>query len=396
MEFHFVLIILGGLFAIGLLADAIGRFTALPRVTSLILLGVLVGPAGLDVLPVQFRDWFEFLAAIALAMVAFLLGGSLSHDQLHRHGRQILIVSIAVVVTTVFMVGGGLMALGVAPVLALLLAGIATATAPAATLDVIKESGIKGGFAQTLKGIVAIDDAWGLIVFSVILSVANGLAGNGVTAVWQQGLWELFGALFIGLAIGFPAAYLSGRLKSGEPMQTEALAIVFLCAGLSIWLEVSYLLAGIVSGMVVVNFAKHHTRPFHEIENIEQPFMIIFFFLAGASLHATHWLELVEIVAACIVLRIVSRVIGGWLGGKLSGSTDSFNRWIGAALMPQAGVAIGMALVAGHHFPDIREPILTITITTTIVFEILGPLATRVSLRKVSQRQQHRPGADGP
>lgn len=394
MEFHFALIIIGGLFAIGLLADGVGRLTTLPRVTILILLGVLVGPSGFDVLPVQFSDWFEFLAAVALAMVAFLLGGSLSRRQLHRHGRQILIVSISVVATTVIIVGGGLMAFGIAPIFAMLLAGIATATAPAATLDVIKESGLKGDFAQTLKGIVAIDDAWGLIVFSVILSVANGLVGNGGASVWQQGLWELFGAIVIGLGIGFPAAYLSGRLQSGEPMQIEALAIVFLSAGISIWLEVSYLLAGIVTGMVVVNFAKHHTRPFHEIENIEQPFMILFFVLAGASLHVDDWFGLVEIAAACIVLRILSRVVGGWIGGKWSGSSDTFNRWIGAALMPQAGVAIGMALVAGHHFPDIREQILTITIATTIVFEILGPLATRISLKRVSKRQQHTPSTD--
>lgn len=396
MEFHFTLIILGGLFVIGLVADAVGRYTALPRVTLLILLGVVVGPAGFDVLPVQIRDWFEFLAAMALAMVAFLLGGSLSRDQLRRHGRQILIVSVVVVATTVIIVGGGLVALGVAPITALLLSGIATATAPAATLDVIKEAGAKGVFAQTLKGIVAIDDAWGLIVFSVMLAAANALMGNGVESVLQQGLWELFGALAIGAVIGFPAAYLSGRLRAGEPMQTEALAIVFLCAGISIWLEVSYLLAGIVSGMVVANFAKHHTRPFHEIENIEQPFMILFFFLAGASLHADRWMELGLIIGACIVLRIISRLVGGWLGGRLSGSPEYFNRWIGMALMPQAGVAIGMALVAGNHFPEYRDSILTITIVTTIAFEIFGPLATRISLQKATQHNHRTPRAKGP
>jgi len=179
MEFHFSLIILGSLFVIGLLTDAVGRYTALPRVTLLILFGVVVGPAGFDVLPSLVHDWFEILASIALAMVAFLLGGSLSRSQLRRNGRQILIVSIAVVTFTVVFVSAGLMALGVAPILALFLSGIATATAPASTLDVIKETQAKGAFAQMLKGIVAIDDAWGLIVFSIMLAVANAWAGNG-------------------------------------------------------------------------------------------------------------------------------------------------------------------------------------------------------------------------
>lgn len=392
MEFHFALIILGGLFVMGLLTDAIGRYTALPRVTLLILLGVAVGPTGFDLLPSQIHDWFEILASVALAMVAFLLGGSLSRSQLQRHGRQILIVSVAVVVSTVVFTSAGLIALGVAPVLALFLSGIATATAPASTLDVIKETRTKGVFAQTLKGIVAIDDAWGLIVFSIMLAAADAWTGNGSGAVWQRGVWEVFGAISIGVAVGFPAAYLSGRLRSGEPMQTEALAIVFLCAGISIWLDVSYLLAGIVAGMVVVNFAKHHTRPFHEIENIERPFMILFFFLAGASLHSERWLELSWIVTAYIVLRIISRIFGGWVGGRICRAPEKFNRWIGIALMPQAGVAIGMALIAGNQFPDLRDIILSITIATTIVFEIFGPLATRIALKAVA-KHPHSGGA---
>lgn len=391
MEFHAELIALGALFVVGLIADAVGRHTLLPRVTLLILVGVLVGPAGFDLLPARMHDWFAFLASVALVMVAFLLGGSLSRTQLQDHGRKIVIVSIAVVVVTVAVVGGGLLALGVAPILALLLSSIATATAPAATLDVIKESGEKGEFAQTLKGIVAIDDAWGLIVFSLILALADAWAGNGFPSMWLNGLRELLGAIAVGVAVGLPAAFLSGRLRSGEPMQIEALAIVFLCGGLSIWLNVSYLLAGIVAGMVVVNFAQHHTRPFHEIESIEQPFMILFFVLAGASLHADHWVDLSFIVGVCIVLRILSRLAGGWLGGKLSHAPPYFGRWIGIALMPQAGVAIGMALVAGNHFPDLREKILTITIMTTIVFEIFGPLATRVTLREVAKHQNNHP-----
>ena len=383
MDLHLVLIALGALFVAGLIADEVGRRMHVPRVTLLILLGVLAGPMGFDALPPQVHASYELLAATALTMVAFLLGGSLSAAKLRRHGRKILAISIMVVITTVAVVAGGLIMLGVPAPVALVLSGIATATAPAATLDVIRESGAKGEFAETLKGIVAIDDAWGLIAFSFLLIGANALIGNGVETVVQHGLWELFGALAVGGAVGFPAAYLTGRLRAGEPMQTEALAVVFLCAGLSIWLNVSFLLAGMIAGAIVVNFAKHHSYAFHEIEHIEWPFMILFFFLAGSSLHITAWGDLAPVVLAYLVLRTISRLAGGWAGARLGGAPRAYGRWIGAAMLPQAGVAVGMALVAGHHFPELRDVILTVTIATTVAFEIVGPFATRLALDRV-------------
>lgn len=385
MELHRALIVLGGLFLIGLAADQVGQRTRLPRVTLLILFGVLAGPIGFNVLPPQVSDWYEFLASAALTMVAFLLGGALARSRLRRYGRRIFLISVAVVSATLTIVSFGLMVVGVEPILALLLAGIATATDPAATQDVTDQAGAEGEFTQTLRGIVAIDDAWGIIAFSLMLIAANMLVDNSIVVTLLQGLWELFGALAVGAAIGFPAAFLTGRLRPGKPIQAEALAVIFLCAGIAIWLKVSFLLAGIVAGAIVVNFAKHHTRPFHEIEHIEWPFMILFFFLAGASLQTHRLWEFGLITGAFIILRIISRVAGGWMGGKLSGAPITYKRWMGAALMPLAGVAVGMALVAGDRFPELREVILTVTIGATIVFEIFGPITTRVALDKAGE-----------
>lgn len=385
MEIHVTLITLAGLFVIGLATDEIGRRTRLPRVTLLILFGVLAGPIGFDVVPQQVDRWYELLATTALTMIAFLLGGALSRGQLRRHGRQILMISLAVVITTLVVVAGGLIALGVAPALALLLSGIATATAPAAIQDVIKQTGAKGDFAQTLQSIVAIDDAWGLIAFSMLLIGANAMVGNGILIALQQGLWELGGAIAIGVGVGFPAAFLTGRLRPGEPIQAEALAVVFLCAGASVWLDVSFLLAGVVAGMIVVNFAKHHDRPFHEIENIEWPFMILFFFLAGVSLHVDRWREFGLIIGGFLVLRTISRIAGGWAGARLAAAPSTYRRWMGVALLPQAGVAVGMALAAGNSFPEFREAVLSVTIGTTIIFEIFGPYATLIALNKARE-----------
>lgn len=385
MEIHKILLALGGLLLVGLVADTLGRRTRIPRVTLLVLFGFAVGQSGLDILPNEFHAWYELLATLALTMVAFLLGSRLSVPVLRAHGKEILSVSLIVVATTVAVVGAGMVLLGVPILIALLLSGIATATAPAATQDVVRQTRSSGPFTDILLGVVAIDDAWGIIVFSILLVVAKAVIGDGSQAILINSLWQIGGAVAVGAIVGLPAAYLTGRLREGEPMQAEALGLVFLCAGIALWLDVSFLLAGIVAGAVVVNLAQHHSRPFHEIELIEWPFMVLFFVLAGASLDLGSLRDIGFIGLAYVFLRFLSRIIGGWLGATISGSTPLHRKWIGVALMPQAGVALGMALIAGNHIPELKEPLLALAIGSTIAFEIIGPFLTQTALRQVGE-----------
>ena len=385
METHFALLALGGLLLIGLVADELGRRTRLPRVTLLIVFGVIAGPSALNLVPTTLSNSYEFLASIALTMVAFLLGGALSKAKLSSNGKTIVIVSLSIVIMTAMLVFLGLMAIGTSTPLALLLAGIATATAPAATQDAVRQIHAKGDFTDTLLGVVAVDDAWGLIMFSILLAAASTFAGDASWAALQLGLWELGGALIVGAAIGLPAAFLTGRLQSGEPMQSEALGLVLICAGLSTWMGVSFLLAGMVAGAIVANLARHHNRPFHEIENIEWPFMVLFFVLSGASLHLGSVVQIGGLGIAYIILRIVARVAAGWLGASWAGAPVLHRRWIGLALTPQAGVALGMTLVAVGHFPDLKETLIAVTIGTTVFFELIGPALTQLALRKVGE-----------
>jgi Kef-type K+ transport system membrane component KefB len=385
METHFALLALGGLLLIGLVADELGRRTRLPRVTLLIVFGVIAGPSALNLVPITLSNSYEFLASIALTMVAFLLGGTLSKAKLSSNGKTIVIVSLSIVIMTAMLVFLGLIAIGTSTPLALLLAGIATATAPAATQDAVRQIHAKGDFTDTLLGVVAVDDAWGLIMFSILLAAASTFAGDASWAALQLGLWELGGAFIVGAAIGLPAAFLTGRLQSGEPMQSEALGLVLICAGLSTWMGVSFLLAGMVAGAIVANLARHHNRPFHEIENIEWPFMVLFFVLSGASLHLGSVVQIGGLGIAYIILRIVARVAAGWLGASWAGAPVLHQRWIGLALTPQAGVALGMTLVAVGHFPDLKETLIAVTIGTTVFFELIGPALTQLALRKVGE-----------
>ena len=231
-------------------------------------------------------------------------------------------------------------------------------------------------------------DAWGLIVFSLLLVVAKAVTGGGFDAIlWNAG-GELGGAILVGALVGVPASFLSGRIRPGEPMQLEAVGLVFLCAGFAIWLDVSFLLSGMIAGFIIVNFAKHHNRAFHEIEHIEWPFMVFFFVLAGASLEIAGIVDIGLIGLGYIGLRVLGRLVGGWIGCHLAGSPPNHRRWLGLALMPQAGVALGMALVALDNFPQIGGQLLAITIGTTVIFEVAGPILTLIALKKVGETHE--------
>ena len=370
-------LVLGALFLAGLLSDQLGRKVHVPRVTLLLACGLAVGHSGLDLLPDEIYAWYEFLSIAALTLVAFLLGSALTASAVKRAGRAVLSVSLAIVFASLFLVALGLLLLGAPWELALVLAAISTATAPAATQDVIRQSGRTGRFVEMLKGVVAIDDAWGLIAFSLVIA----LVSSGSDAI-AHAAYEVTGALLIGLLIGLPAAFLTGRLQEGEPLQAEALGIVCVCAGLALWFEVSFLLAGMTAGAVIANVARHHKSAFHEIENIQWPFMILFFILAGASLHVEALAASGWILLAYVILRTLARYVGGLAGGALGNLNNVERRWIGIAMLPQAGVAIGMSLVAAQQLPEYADQIVTLTVATTVVFEVIGPIGTLLALQK--------------
>ena len=380
-----ILLTLGALFVAGVATDLLGRRTQLPRVTLLILLGVVVGPGVLDLLPRGSAAWFELVSDAMLTMIGFLLGGTLTTATLRSHGREVVVLSLAVVLGSAGATFLGLVVLGLAPIPALLLAGLSTATDPAATRDVIRETGRRDGFAQLLLGIVAVDDAWGLVAFSVLLSIALAVGGNTAADALLHGLRDLGGALVLGAALGVPMALLTGRIAAGEPTQAEAVGLVLLCGGLALELGVSHLLAAMVMGFVVASRAHHHRRPFHAIEGIEWPFRTLFFVLAGAALEPASLLGIGGLGAAFVVLRTTGRIAGAFVAGRVLGVPGALRRWTGVALLPQAGVAIGMGLVAVNAFPEARDRILPVIVGTTVLFELLGPVTTRLALRRVPE-----------
>ena len=385
---HQLLITLGGILLLGLLTSTLGHRTFLPRVTLLLIFGVLIGHDGFDIIPGMFDEWFEILSSMALVMVGFLLGGQLTVVSLRQSAGQVMWISITTALVVAVLVCVGLVLAGLSLPLAILLGCIASATAPAAVLDVVAEDGRQTHFGDLLLAIVALDDVWSLALFSAGVAIVTSLNGGGGDASFLATAGrEILGACALGVVLGVPAAYLTGRTRSGEPLLTEALGIVFLCGGLAIWLEVSYLIAAMVMGAVIANFARHHEYPFHAIEGIEQPFMVIFFVLAGATLELDSLRALGLVGVVYILCRFAGKVIGAKLGSLASHSDRRIGNWMGIALLPQAGVPIGMALVASHQFPEYRQILLSLVISSTVIFDIVGPVFTRMALHRVAPKE---------
>ncbi len=382
-----VLLSLGVIFLLGLATDQLGKRTFLPRVTSLLILGTLVGPAVLDLIPDVLVNRFDLITEITLLMIGFLLGGRLTVGSIRKMGSPLLWISLLAALGAALAVFAGLLVAGLPLGLALLLGCIAAATDPVATVDVVTESASRSAFAKLLMSIVAVDDAWALIIFSLGLTFVTSVNGSTEMSPLLSGLQNIASALVLGVVIGLPGAYLTGRVRRGEPMLTEALGLVFACGGLAMWLDVSFLLASMAMGMTVSNLAKHHRYPFHAIEGVEWPFMVVFFILAGASLEFSFLAEIGLIGLVYVVCRIVGKVVGGTLGSKLSHADEVTARWIGLALLPQAGAAMGMALVAANQFPEYRNLLLTVIISTTVLFELGGPVLTRMALTEVDRKQ---------
>jgi Kef-type K+ transport system membrane component KefB len=389
------LIVVGLLLLSGYAAHVVGQRTRVPRVTLLLLLGVLAGPHVFALVPAALGEWFPLASEIALSMVGFLLGERFLRKQLHKSGRVVVAITIAESVCAALTVLGVLLLIGTPPPLALLLAGIAPASAPAATVDVINESGAEGPLTSTVLAVVAIDDALGIVLFSVFLVTAQAITGDGLSgSVLLAVMWEIGGGVLLGAALGLPMSWVTGRARPGELTLIETLGFVLLCGGLAVMCRVSYLLACITLGVVVANRAHHHSRPFHAIKGISQPFMILFFILAGLEFDWRQFATLGVTGAAYVLARSAGLIAGGSLGATIGNAEGPVRKYVGWCLLPQAGVALGLGLVAAQRFPEYGTGVLSLLLGTTFAFEVFGPIATKVFLGKAGETLSARGAAD--
>ena len=380
------LLILGGALILGYVTDFVGKKTFLPRVTLLILLGIVVGRDGFDFVLPFLAEQFDLIANVTLLIIGFLLGGRFTLETLKKSGMKILFLSLCLTVIVSAVVISGLVLVGLDLEYAIILGCIASATAPAATFDTIRESNIKGPVSDLLLSVVAPVEAWSLVLFSLGIAVVNVLfAHQDLLTPILHASWEIGGGIVLGGILGLMTAYLASLTKPGKPMLSETVGMILVCGGLSMWLEVSFLLSSIAMGAVIVNYpGKSHEDPFEVIESVEWPFLVFFFIFAGAELDVGHLPEIGLTGLAFVLLRSAGKILGGAVWSRASGKEGKGLEWVGSAMLPQAGASMGMALVAASKFPQAADLLLSIIISTTVLFEIFGPICTQLFLRKVA------------
>jgi Kef-type K+ transport system membrane component KefB len=252
---------------------------------------------------------------------------------------------------------------------------------------VVREYKAKGSFADTLLGVVAIDDAWCLIIFAFSFAIAKALATHMLSNIFIvkfifHSLLEIFGAFILGGILAFVLSFLSRFVSTPAELLIYTLGFIFLNTGLALYFNFSVLLANMFLAAVLVNVHKVSFKFFEALRHIDSPLYLLFFVLAGANLELGLLTSLGILGFGYIIFRSLGKISGAYLGGLIAQVPERIRKYMGLALLPQAGVALGVALVVKAEFPQIGSIIFTTIIATTVIYEIIGPMFTKFSLRK--------------
>ncbi len=382
---------LGFILLSGLLAAKLIRQLKIPTVTAYLLLGVAIGPFALNLVSEGILSSSGLISNIVLGLIAFSLGQNFSLERFRKIGRPVIWISILAALAPWFLISTGFLVLLKQPFyIALLFGAIASATAPAATMMVVKEYKARGSFTETLLGVVAIDDAWCLIIFALSFSIAKALATHIMTnffilRVIFDSLLEIIGAFILGGILALTLSYLSHFVHTPAELLIYILGFIFLNTGLALFLNFSVLLANMFMAAVLVNVNKVSFKFFETLRNIDSPLYLLFFVLAGANLEIGLLKSLGVLGLGYIIFRSLGKIGGAYLGGLLAQLPARMKFYMGLALLPQAGVALGVALIAKTEFPALGNVIFSTIVATTVVYEIIGPIFTKISLRKAGE-----------
>lgn len=382
------LVVLGLFLIFGGHAYEIARWLQLPRVTLLVLTGLVVGPSVLDIIPTAIIDMFPTIAYIALSMVAFRLGEAFIDFDFKENGLAMLGISLGKTIAAAGLVFTGVFLIKKSVVLGLLLAALAPASAPAATLDVITETKAKGPLTRTILSVLAFDNILSISLFALALIFTDSLMDQ--VESWREillGLWEIGGAFILGFGLGWPTIKLAEYIdKEQEPSLLKILGVILLCAGLANQFHISYLLACIVLGITVARSDHPPLRKvFLTVEEIGEPFLVFFFLLAGCELQLSALTTLGLMGVVYVLARCAGFVMGGTLASRWVTTEPVIQKHIGWCLFPQAGVALGLAVITLDHFPFIGQLLISVIVSTTVIFELFGPTVTRWHLYQAKE-----------
>ena len=380
------LIYLGILLMAGLLCGRLVKLIKLPNVTGYLIAGLVLGPYVLRVIPQQVVDDFGLISEMALSFIAFTIGCGFKRSYLKRVGMTPVVIAIFESVFAVFAVQGVLLLIGTDKQLAVILGAIAAATAPAATLMVIKQYGAKGPVTDTLVSVVALDDAVALIAFSICVAVASVIGGGAFEAkTVYMPLLQIFGALLLGAVFGIIFKIPLRFFKKAGNRQIITVGLVFGCAGLANMLGWSSLLACMALGMMLCNISEESDNILAVADSFTPAIFLLFFATSGAALNITIIPQIGVIGIVYVLFRVVGKVFGAWLGARIMKAPKPVRRYLGPALIPQAGVAIGLTIAAQTAAPAHADSIRAVILCATLIYELIGPVITKLTLSKAGE-----------
>ena len=391
----------------GLLLSRVAKKVGLPAVTAYLVAGVIIGPYLLGHFGIGFDhgdnspEKYKILCDLALGFIAFAIGNEFRLEQLKKVGRQATIVGIGQAIVTTIVVDAGLIALsfilpeGCLPLpAAIILGAVATATAPAATLMVVRQYKAKGPVTDILLPVVALDDAVGLVVFAISFGVAGAINTGAVDPISMivNPLIEVVLSLILGVVMGLLFTLTERFFFSRSKRMAVSVTFVMLTVAISslkfevghFHIAFSSLLSCMMLGTIFCNICDFSEELMERADRWTAPLLILFFVISGAELNLgvfTNWIFVV-IGIAYIAFRCIGKYFGALWSAKISGCDENIVKYLGITLFPQAGVALGMAAQALTFGGEIGVLAQSITLFAVLIYELVGPALTKIALTK--------------
>lgn len=373
----------------GLLMTRLTRLVKLPNVTAYLIAGVLIGPSVLNLVGETQLDGFTVITEAALGFIAFSIGDQFKLSSLKAIGKPALIITVCESVGAVVFTMGITMLLGFDPVVCIMLGALSASTAPAATLLIVRQYKAAGPLTNMLLPVVAADDATGLIAYSICVNIALNMINNEAFSVVDTlllPLVEIIMALLIGAVMGIALAVMHRYFKSHTNRMSFVIAAIFLGVGIADYFGLSNLLLCMAMGALYVNMSDEAERILGYIDDWTYPLFMLFFVISGAELNLDTLPKVGLIGIVYIFARFGGKFVGSWIGGTMTQQPPVVKNNIGWALMPQAGVAIGMATMALSALPlEYGQQIQTVILSATLVYEIVGPIASKKALQRAGE-----------
>ncbi|MFC1667152.1 cation:proton antiporter [Candidatus Omnitrophota bacterium] len=394
-----VLFLLGLALFGGTIGGRLFQKLRIPQVVGYITIGIVIGKSGLNIVSHDIIQTLQPLSYFALGLIGFMIGGELKKEVIVKYGKQfrnILLFEGMAAFLMVFLVVGivGTLLFGdwrFSWALGLLLGAIASATAPASTTEVLREYKTRGPLTRTVLGIVALDDGLALLLFAIAVSIAgiiNGNIQNSILMTFINPLYEIGGSVTIGIIGGLVLSKLLKKYSEEARLLAFSIGTVLLISGLALAIHVDMLLAAMTLGVIVCNFTPRKSKDvFKLVEAFTPPIYVLFFVLVGAKLDVGHMTAPI-ILLGCIYLiaRTAGKAVGANFGARISNAPKTVQRYLPLCLLSQAGVAIGLSILASHYFPGkLGNAVVVIVTGTAFILEIVGPTLVKIAVTKAGE-----------